>query len=155
MPSPQVSFRHLGSNGDALELSSAGSDSLQPGFEPIKPQSPFQPAANQARDSVDAADLPVSLSQAFPAFSAPVNPTGSRNAPAEGESQLLDIEKEAQKAVLEKPYSLEETQSKANAGLNELQGTADADKMKRPENAQGSSVEDKLKNVLEKVTGRD
>ncbi len=97
----------------------------------------------------------VVFSQAFPAFSAPVNPTGSPNAPAEGESQLLDIEKEAQKAVLEKPYSLEQTQAKANAGLNELQGTADADKMKRPENAQASSVEDKLKNVLEKATGRD
>lgn len=97
----------------------------------------------------------VVLSQAFPALSAPVNPTGSPTAPQNGQEELLDIEKEAQKAVLEKPYSLEETQGKANAGLNEIQGTADINKMKRPENSDASSVEQKLKNVLEKATGRD
>lgn len=96
------------------------------------------------------------LSNAFPAYSAPVNPTGTRNAPQEGESQLLGVEREAQKAVLEDPYSREKTQSKAQEGSNEIQGAADLDKMSRPENSQGaSSVEDKLKNVLEKVTGRD
>jgi hypothetical protein len=97
----------------------------------------------------------VVFSQAFPALSAPVNPTGSPTAPQNGQEELLDIEKEAQKAVLEKPYSLEETQGKANAGLNEIQGTADVNKMKRPENSDADSVEQKLKNVLEKATGRN
>ena len=97
----------------------------------------------------------VMLSYAFPALCAPVNPAATPSAPQEGQEQLLDVEKQAQEAVTEKPYSLEQTQGKANKGLNEIQGTADADKMKRPENAQADSVEDKLKNVLEKATGRD
>lgn len=97
----------------------------------------------------------VMLSYAFPALSAPVNPKATPSAPQEGQEQLLDVEKQAQEAVTEKPYSLEQTQAKANKGLNEIQGTGDADKMKRPENAQADSVEDKLKNVLEKATGRD
>ena len=95
------------------------------------------------------------LSDAFPAYSAPVNPTGSRTAPQEGESQLLGVEREAQEAVIKDPYSRKETQTKANEGLNEIQGAADLDKMKRPENSQdATSVEDKVKNALEKVTGR-
>lgn len=96
------------------------------------------------------------FSHPFPAYSAPVNPTGTQNAPDEGESQLLQIEREAQEAVIKDPYSREETQYKANQGLNEIQGAADLDKMKRPENSQGAtSVEDKVKNALEKATGRD
>ena len=96
------------------------------------------------------------FSHPFPAYSAPVNPTGNQTAPTEGESQLLQIEREAQEAVLKDPYSREETQYKASQGLNEVQGAADLDKMKRPENSQGAtSVEDKVKNALEKVTGRD
>lgn len=95
------------------------------------------------------------FSYAFPAYSAPVNPTGNPTAPQEGESQLLQIEREAQEAVLKKPYSRGETQTKANEGLNEVQGAANLEKMNRPENSQGAtSVEDKLKNVLESVTGK-
>jgi len=95
------------------------------------------------------------FSYAVPVFSAPVNPVGSPTAPQEGEAQLRNIEKGAQEAVLEKPYSLEETQARAQEGTNEIQGAADLDKMKRPENAKADSVEEKLKNVLEKATGRD
>lgn len=94
------------------------------------------------------------LSQAFPAYSDPVNPTSSRTSPQQGEAQLRGIEKEAQEAAQSKPYSREETQSKANPGLNELQGTADLDQMKRPENSEGSSVEDKSKNFLDALTGK-
>ena len=97
----------------------------------------------------------VIFSNTFPALSAPVNPKASPSNPSQGQEELLNIEKEAQKAVIEDPYSRKETQTKANEGLNEIQGTADASKMKRPENAQADSVEDKLKNVLEKATGRD
>lgn len=96
----------------------------------------------------------VLFSQALPAFSDPVNPTGSPTAPQQGQEQLLSIEKEAQEAVIEKPYSREETQAKANAGLNEIQGTADIDKMKRPENANAISVEDKSKNFLDALVGK-
>ena len=95
------------------------------------------------------------FSQALPAFSAPVNPTGSSTAPQQGEAQLRGIEREAQKAAIDKPYSRKETQSKAQEGLNEIQGAADINKMSRPENAEATSVEDKLKNALESVTGKN
>lgn len=95
------------------------------------------------------------FSHALPAKSAPINPTGSRTAPQEGEQKLLNIEKDAQKAVIKDPYSRGETQAKANEGLNEIQGAEDADKMNRPENSQdASSPEDKAKNFLDKLTGK-
>lgn len=95
------------------------------------------------------------FSQALPAFSDPVNPTGSPTAPQQGEAQLRGIEKEAQEAVLKDPYSRQETQKKAQEGLNEVQGAADLNKMSRPENSQGAiSVEDKSKNFLESLTGK-
>ena len=95
------------------------------------------------------------FSQASPAFSDPVNPTGSPTAPQQGEAQLRGIEKEAQEAVIDKPYSLEKTQKKAQEGSNEIQGAADLDKMSRPETSQDAvSVEDKSKNFLESLTGK-
>ena len=95
------------------------------------------------------------LSHAVPAYSAPINPTGTKTAPQEGEAQLRGIEREAQEAVQKDPYSRQETQAKANKGLNEVQGDADIDKMSRPENSQGaSSVADKVKQALEAVEGK-
>ncbi len=95
------------------------------------------------------------FSNAFPASADPVNPTSNQSSPQQGEANLQSIEKEAQKAVLKDPYSQKETQTKANQGLNEIQGAADADQMNRPENSQDAiSVEDKSKNFLEAITGR-
>lgn len=98
------------------------------------------------------------FSYAFPAYSQSENispqPTSNPTAAHQGESQLRGIEREAQEAVLKDPYSREETQYKANEGLNEIQGAADIDKMKRPDNAQASSIEDKSKDFLEALTGR-
>ncbi|MBV9388717.1 MAG: low temperature-induced protein [Chroococcidiopsidaceae cyanobacterium CP_BM_ER_R8_30] len=102
----------------------------------------------------------LAFSYASPAYSDPVNITGKQSAPEQGEAQLRSIEKGAQDAALDKPYSRKQTQDKAVPGLNEIQGTADAEKMSRPENSEDAiSVEDKSKNFLEaitdKVTGRD
>lgn len=95
------------------------------------------------------------LSNAFPAYSDTPQPTSTQKSPAQGESNLLGIEKEAQEAVLKDPYSREETQTKASEGLNEVQGAADIDKLKRPENSQGaSSVEEKSESFLERLTGK-
>ena len=92
---------------------------------------------------------------ASPAYSDPVNITGNKTAPEQGEAQLRGIELGAQKAVLKDPYSEKETATKANEGLNEIQGAADLDQMSRPENSQGAvSVEDKSKNFLERLTGK-
>ncbi len=95
------------------------------------------------------------FSTAFPASADPVNPTSSKSSPQQGEANLQSIEKEAQKAVLKDPYSQKETQTKANQGLNEIQGAADIDQMNRPENSQDAiSVEDKSKNFLEAIIGK-
>ena len=96
------------------------------------------------------------FSHVLPAKSDPVNPTGSsRTAPQQGETHLLDIEKEAQKAVIDKPYSRGETQGKAKEGLNEIQGADDVNEMSRPENSQDAiSVEDKSKNFLDALIGK-
>lgn len=95
------------------------------------------------------------FSYAVPAYSDPVNISGGKSAPQQGETQLKGIEKEAQEAVLDDPYSRKQTADKANSGLNEIQGSADIDKMNRPENSQQAiTVEDKSKNFLEGLTGK-
>ena len=95
------------------------------------------------------------FSYAFPAYSDTPQPTSNSTSPKAGETQLLDIERQAQETVLDKPYSRKDTQDKTNTGLNEIQGTADLDKMNRPENSQdASSVEDKSQKFLEGLTGK-
>ncbi len=91
------------------------------------------------------------LSQALPASAT----RGS--SPTSGEANLTKIEKEAQEAVLKDPYSLEETKNRASQGaLNEVQGTADIEKMKRPDNTRAGveSVEQKIQKALEKAEGK-
>ncbi|MEH2319651.1 hypothetical protein [Nostoc sp.] len=91
------------------------------------------------------------LSNAFPAFAIASYQSDS----TEGTTQLLDIQRKTDEAAKEPPQGLEKVQKESNKGLNEVQGDADIDKQKRPENSQGStSVEENIKNVLEKVTGR-
>ncbi|WP_445635295.1 Low temperature-induced protein [Nostoc sp. DSM 114161] len=93
----------------------------------------------------------VLLSSAFPAFAI----DSYQSKPTEGETQLLDIQRKTDEAAKKPPIGLEETQEKTQGGLNEVQGTADIDKQKRPENSQAStSVEESIKNVLDKVTGK-
>ncbi|MFN6516646.1 MAG: hypothetical protein RMY29_019370 [Nostoc sp. CreGUA01] len=91
------------------------------------------------------------LSSAFPAFAI----DSYQSKPTEGETQLLDIQRETDKAARKPPIGLEETQRKSNEGLNEVQGAADIDKQKRPENSQSATtVEENVKNLLDKVTGK-
>ncbi|MDB9445710.1 hypothetical protein [Anabaena sp. CS-542/02] len=74
--------------------------------------------------------------------------------PQEGTTQLLETQRQTDEVAKSKPLGLKETQEKSNKGLNEVQGDADIDKMKTPENSQSStSVEQNVKNLLEKVTG--
>ncbi|MEH2175094.1 hypothetical protein [Nostoc sp.] len=93
----------------------------------------------------------VLFSNAFPAFAI----DSYQSNPTEGTTQLLDIQRKTDEAAKEPPEGLKETQKETNEGLNEVQGAADIDKQKRPENSQGAtSVEEKAKNFLEKVTGK-
>lgn len=90
------------------------------------------------------------FSNAFPAAA-----IGSQKSnPKDEVTQLTGIQKETDQISTQPPPGLQETQEKANEGLNEVQGAADIEKMKRPENSQqATSVEDEVKNLLEKVTG--
>lgn len=92
------------------------------------------------------------MSYATPAYSASTN----TSSPTEGEANLLGIEKKSQEAVLSKPFDLKKQTEETNPGLNEVQGTADIDKMKRPGNTKGvQSVEEIIGNSLEKVKSDD
>ncbi|MEH2414767.1 hypothetical protein [Nostoc sp.] len=90
------------------------------------------------------------LSSVFPAFAI----DSYQSHPTEGTTQLLDIQRKTDEAGKAPPIGLRKTQNETNEGLNEVQGAADIDKQKRPENSQSStSVEETIKNALEKVTG--
>jgi hypothetical protein len=105
----------------------------------------------------------VLFSNASPAYSFP-NPFAPNDAaqtapttdPTEGEEQLLGIEGGAQKTVNRDLDLLsgQKVTEKSNEGLNEVQGAADADKMKRPSNTQAETVEGILQEKLEEVTGQ-
>jgi hypothetical protein len=91
------------------------------------------------------------LSSAFPAFA--IDSYQSKS--TEGESQLLDIQRETDEAAKKPPAGLKEVQKKSNEGLNEVQGAADIDKQKNPGNSQSSTtVEENAKKFLDKITGK-
>ena len=103
------------------------------------------------------------FSYALPAYSLP-NPFSSDKSakteapsdPTKGEDKLLGIEEGGQKTVNRSQDLLsgEEVTRKSNEGLNEVQGAADIDKMKRPSNSQGETIEGILQDKLEEATGQ-
>jgi hypothetical protein len=103
------------------------------------------------------------FSNTMPAYSLP-NPFSNNKAdktvapsnPTQGEEQLTGIEKRAQKTVngSQDLLSGDEVIKRSNEGLNEVQGAADIDQMKRPDNSQGETIEGILQNKLEKATGQ-
>lgn len=100
------------------------------------------------------------FSNALPAYSFP-NPFSSDDAtatssPTKGEDQLLGIEEGAQKTAIRQqdPMSGKVVTDLSNEGLNEVQGAADIDKMKRPSNSQGETIEGIIQDKLEDATGK-
>lgn len=101
------------------------------------------------------------FSNALPAYSLP-NPfvksdkAVAPSQPTEGEAQLKGIEEGAQKTVNRSQDLLsgEEVTKKSNEGLNEVQGAADIDKMNRPSNSEGETIEGILQEKLEEATGQ-
>lgn len=94
------------------------------------------------------------FSNAFPAFAA----IGTKASdPEEATTQLLDIQKRTDEASAKPPLSAEDQiEATKGGGLNEIQGTADIEKQNRPENSRSAkTVEDEVKNLLDKVTGKD
>jgi hypothetical protein len=91
------------------------------------------------------------FSSAFPATAITATPSN----PEDATTQLLETQRQTDDVSAQPPLGLKEVQKKSNEGLNEVQGAADIEKMKRPENSQGAtSVEESAKNLLEKVTGK-
>jgi hypothetical protein len=91
------------------------------------------------------------FSNAVPAFAI----KSYQSQPEETTTQLLGTQKETDQISTEAPPGIEEQIEKTKeGGLNVVQGKADIEKMKRPENSQdATSVEDEVKNLLNKVTG--
>ena len=90
------------------------------------------------------------FSSVAPAFAVP-----ARNEPnPEANQAAKEYEQESRAAIATAhPPNLEETQAKTKGGgINEVQGKAGLDEMKRPANASGTpSVEKDVKNIIEKV----
>ena len=84
---------------------------------------------------------------ATPSFAATSNFT-------QGEDALKEIQKDSEQLLRGGPPSLEETQSKAQEGINEVQGGADKDMMKNPLNTgTTTSVEDQIKEGMDNIRG--
>ncbi|MBE9126348.1 MULTISPECIES: low temperature-induced protein [unclassified Coleofasciculus] len=102
------------------------------------------------------------FSYSLPAYSLP-NPFSSNtstatSSPTDGEDNLTQIEKEAQDITARSETATpkqQESIKKTNPGINEVQGTADAEKMKRPENTTSTSVEEMVGKAVENMKGKD
>lgn len=78
----------------------------------------------------------------------------SKSSAAKGAEQLKGIQKETDKVANSNPRSSQETQSKAQKGLNAVQGDADKDKMNRPGNSQNATaVKEEVKGFLNNMAG--
>ncbi|NJK49417.1 hypothetical protein HC931_15785 [Candidatus Gracilibacteria bacterium] len=91
------------------------------------------------------------FSSAYPAAA-----IGSQKSdPTQGEANLNDIQRMTDTSVPNPPLTLKEVQERTQpekGGLNEVQGAADLDKMKNPENAKGTSFVEEVTEGLRKVT---
>lgn len=89
------------------------------------------------------------LSNVYPAMA--IGSTQSR--PTEGEANLTAIERNSQKVLQGGPKSPEELnqQSPGAGGINEVQGTADINKMKNPANSRGTTFQEQVEKALDKA----
>ncbi len=76
--------------------------------------------------------------------------------PTEATDQLLETQKKTDDISTQAPPGAkEEIEATKGGGLNAVQGDADIEKMKRPENSQDAvSVEDEVNNFLGKIKGK-
>jgi hypothetical protein len=90
------------------------------------------------------------LFNAFPALAI----SSYQSKPTEGTAKLSETQRLTDEAAQVPPLGLKETQEKTKRGLNEVQGDADIEKMKTPENSQNAtSVPEEVEGFLEKITG--
>lgn len=87
------------------------------------------------------------FSSAFPALAT----TSHKSDPTSAEAKMGDIERRSQEALKQDPRPLNEVTEASKGGLNAVQGDANKEKMKTPENSNATSVEEQLKEGLKKV----
>ncbi|MEB3356581.1 MAG: hypothetical protein VKK04_07630 [Synechococcales bacterium] len=82
---------------------------------------------------------------------------GYRSSPTKGEAQLHNLQDRSEDVLKEQPYPGKRLQDQVGPrDLNVAQTDEDLDKMSTPENSQqAESVEEKVKNVFENLTGQD
>jgi hypothetical protein len=92
------------------------------------------------------------LSNAYPAMAFGFG--GAKSSPTEGEVNLTDIDRKSEQVLEQGPQSPDEIRNQApgSGGINEIQGTADKDKMKTPENSKGTTFEEQVEKALDKAT---
>jgi hypothetical protein len=91
------------------------------------------------------------ISNALPTLAGGIT---NRSKTTDSEAKLNRIIDDSENAAKSDPPSLGEVQRKAQEGPNEVQGSADLDKMKHPDNSRGAtSVEDQVRKTLDKVVG--
>ncbi|PSF38051.1 hypothetical protein C7H19_06140 [Aphanothece hegewaldii CCALA 016] len=84
---------------------------------------------------------------AFPAAAGTPSPV------TKGEANLNKIQAKTDELAQQEPPSLKQVEERNKGGLNEVQGSADANKMISPEDAQGTTtLKDKIEQALDKVT---
>lgn len=77
----------------------------------------------------------------------------SSSHPAEGTAQMNNLQETSQRALKDEPRSRSQVQKKAQEGPNEIQGSADADKMySQKDSSETTSVRKQVEKGLESIT---
>ena len=86
-------------------------------------------------------------------FVSMANPVqAATSSPSEGEANLNRIQKKTDDVAKSGPRDINEVTKEAQKGTNEVQGSADADKMISPEEAEGTTVKEKAANFFDNLT---
>lgn len=77
----------------------------------------------------------------------------SDSSPSKGVAELDTLKETSKEAVKSEPRSREAVQSKAQSGPNEVQGSANLEKMKSPANSQNATaVSEQVEEALDSIT---
>ncbi len=85
------------------------------------------------------------ISSAYPA-----NAVTSKT--TDGEAKLNKIQEKTEDVSRSNPRGIEEVTKEAQKGLNEVQGSADAEKMNNPSNPDADTVKEKAANFFDNLT---
>ena len=95
------------------------------------------------------------FANAFPAFAVSSTPTKGDAEAAKTMKAVTEVSRDVAKSA---PLSREQTQARANQGLNEIQADSGLEQMKNPGTSEGvpsaeESVKQKLENIVKKIPG--